>query len=78
VTGTESPPLAAQPVVSDHAMIRYLERVYGLDLAMLADEILDGRRESIMKCETGKWITSQGVTLIVKGRVVVTVIGPEE
>lgn len=64
----------AEPVVSEHALLRYLERVKGIDLDAVRDEILDGRRSSIRQLGSCKFKTGDGLTIVVKDRVVVTVM----
>jgi predicted nuclease with TOPRIM domain len=61
------------PVVSEHALLRYIERRLGLNLDDVRAEILQGRTEQIRKFKTCK-IKTDGMTLVVKNQVVVTVI----
>lgn len=63
----------AEPVVSEHALLRYIERRLGLNLNDVRAEILHGRTEQIRKFKTCK-IKTDGMTLVVKNQVVVTVI----
>jgi hypothetical protein len=62
-----------EPVVSEHALLRYIERRLGLNLDDIRTEILHGRTEQIRKFKTCK-IRTDGMTLVVKNQVVVTVI----
>lgn len=62
-----------EPVVSEHALLRYIERRLGLNLNDVRAEILHGRTEQIRKFKTCK-IKTDGMTLVVKNQVVVTVI----
>ena len=62
-----------EPIVSEHALLRYIERVYGIDLDELRGKILNPQtKEWIEQFGSGK-IPSDGCRLIVKNRVVVTV-----
>lgn len=63
----------SDPVVSEHALLRYIERRMGLNLDDIRAEILAGRTEHIRKFKTCK-IKTDGMTLIVRNQVVVTVI----
>ncbi len=61
-------------IVSEHAMLRYLQRVDGLDIEALQKRMLtENDREVIKKLGTCKIKTPDEVTLIVKDNVVVTV-----
>lgn len=62
-----------EPIVSEHALLRYLERVRGVDLNEIRQQILgEGTSESIAFARNGR-IKKRDVTLIVKDCVVVTV-----
>lgn len=62
-----------EPVVSEHALLRYLERVEGVDLDAIRQKILgDGTAASISFARTGR-IKKKDLTLVFKDRVVVTV-----
>lgn len=63
-----------EPVVSEHALLRYLERTLHLNLDDIRAEILCGRAEQIRQLKTCKIKTGTGLTLIVKDQVVVTVM----
>lgn len=66
-----------EPAVSDHAVIRYLQRVVGIDADRLRQQLLaDGRADLIRKMQAGRLHTGEGYTLIVKNCVVVSVIVP--
>lgn len=63
------------PVVSEHAMLRYLERVKGIDLEAVRAEILgDGRAELIHKLQTCNLPLGGGLRLLVRNRQVVSVV----
>ena len=57
---------------TDHALLRYVERVMGVDIEQLKEEILPGHHKLMIK-EDCK-ITKNGYTLVVRGNSVVTVI----
>jgi hypothetical protein len=64
---------APSPIVSEHALLRYLERVKGVDFAALRAEIMDeGTAAAIAFAQTGR-IKKNGLQLVFKDRVVVTV-----
>jgi len=63
-----------KPVVSEHALLRYLERALHLNLDDIRAEILHGRIEQIRQLKTCKIKTGTGLTLVVKNQVVVTVM----
>lgn len=61
------------PVVTEHALLRYFERVLGFDLNNVKREILDnGRGQAIKALGSGK-IPFSSATLIVKGGTVVSI-----
>lgn len=69
---------APEPTVSEHAMLRYLERVKGVDMEAVRQEILgNGTAEAITFAGNGR-IKKGGtdITLIVQNSVVVTVKSP--
>lgn len=59
--------------ITDHALIRYLERVKGIDLNAIREEILPAKRKSILKSGAGR-IKGDGYELICADGAVVTVI----
>lgn len=65
---------AQEPVVSEHALLRYLERVYSLNLEELRQEILTpGVVHQIQKLKSGRIPLGDGTTLVVEDKVVRTV-----
>lgn len=67
--------VAAEPIVTEHAMLRYLQHVKGLDLDALQKEILSGgAAEQINLLQSGRLPAACGATLVVKQCTVVTVI----
>lgn len=84
-TEKEIKTLMSQPksvVVTDHAVIRYIERVYKLNLEDLKQEILtDDVLEAIEKFNSGKFpVTRLGrnITLVARNKTIVTVIDQDE
>lgn len=68
-----------QPLVTDHAVIRYLERMMGIDVERLRSELLsDGRAALIRSMSTGHLHTADGATLVVLDAKVVSVIRTDE
>jgi hypothetical protein len=66
---------SAKPVVTEHAMLRYLERVRGLDLQALQDEILnDSRLAAINTLQSCRLPLGDGNLLLVENRTVKSVI----
>ena len=60
-------------VVSDHAMLRYIERVMGLDIEQLKREIVtDNVRLGVTLSKTGKFNNGNGSMVIVTDNVVKT------
>ncbi len=61
--------------ISDHAMLRYLERVKNVNLQEIEKEILtDSIIQSITQLNTCRLITKAGYKLVVKNRNVITVL----
>jgi chromosome segregation ATPase len=70
---------AVDPIVSEHALLRYAERVMGLDLAEVRAKILTPRNVAAINfVRNGKVPAGDGMTLIVRDRSVVSVITNEE
>lgn len=64
--------------ITDHAIVRYLERVKGVDIQAVCAEILaDGRRDVIKKLRNCRIKVANRMRLIVRLGTVVTVL-PEE
>lgn len=61
-------------IVSEHAIIRYLERVYGLDLLKIENEILPEREKEKIKLFGNGQYSVENFTVKVVDNVVVTVI----
>jgi hypothetical protein len=64
---------ADKPMITDHALLRYIERVLGVDVAGLRAEILN---PNVIAAIAGgaSSITKDGVKFVVKGNALVTVI----
>ena len=62
----------AEPVVSEHAILRYLERVHGLDLEMVRQAILDESTTKHIKFARNGKIKRADGTIVFQNNVVVT------
>lgn len=62
------------PVVSEHALLRYVERVLGVDLSAIKDRILTDQNKKAIDFAGSCRIKAEGVELVVKDRVVVSVV----
>lgn len=64
---------AENPTLSDHALVRYLERAKGFDLNVFREEVLT--KENISAINAGaQTIKVNGVKFKVSGKVIVTTI----
>ena len=63
-----------QPQVTDHAVIRYMERKMGLDVDGLRNEILGGRTHTVNAMQRGTIKTAECYTLVIENGRVVTVL----
>jgi hypothetical protein len=69
---------SAEPTVTEHAILRYLERTYGLDLKELALQVLpDSVRQQVKALGKGKYPVGNSHYVVVKNNVVVTVLGKD-
>lgn len=59
--------------VSDHAIVRYLERAMGIDTSLIAEKILAEVNAAVTAMGDGKYALSSGETAVVKDGTVVTV-----
>ena len=65
-------------VVSEHAILRYLERVHGVDIEALKQEIMpDSIKDSIETVGSGRYPVNGTHTLLVKQFVVSTILTKE-
>lgn len=70
---------ASEPIVSEHAMLRYCERVLGIDMSEVRAKILSPRNVATINfVRTGKVPGGDGMTLIVRDRSVVSIITKDE
>lgn len=65
--------IPAAPRVSDHALLRFIERVMGIDVDAIRDRILSDNIVSAIKAGATA-VTVDSVRMVVKDNVVVTVI----
>lgn len=63
-----------EPIISEHAMLRYIERVIGIDLGDIEKHILSEQNRKLIDFAGNCRIKSNGVELIVKNRCVVSVV----
>lgn len=61
------------PIVSEHAILRYLERVKGIDIEAVRNEIMDERTETMVKFASSGRIKKDTHVLVVKNNVIITV-----
>ena len=65
--------------VSDHALIRYMERRMGLDFDKIREEILSiDLQLAATMCGDGKYPIGDGMRAVIQNKVVVTVINEGE
>jgi len=62
------------PVVTEHALLRYIERVMGIDLAEVTKRILSEQNKKAIKFAGNCKIKSEGIELIVKNKQVISVV----
>lgn len=62
-----------QPQVSDHALVRFIERVHGIDLSSIKAHILTPRIVESVRAGASA-VVVDGVKFIVRGGVLVTVV----
>jgi len=72
----EAPPASVR--VSDHAVLRYMDRVLGLGVEQLREQMLTEKNKDMIKFARNCRIKSNGVELVVKDYVVTTVIAEGE
>lgn len=66
-------PAFIDPIVSEHAVVRYLERHYNIDIDKIRDEILTDSVKSYIKAGA-KAINVNGMSFKVEDNVITTVI----
>jgi hypothetical protein len=67
-----------EPLISEHALLRWIERVEGVDLDALRAHILGGRTGESIKFAGSGTVIKDGYTLVFKNRIVVTVHAGEK
>lgn len=66
--------LKSNPIVSEHAVLRYVERAMEIDIDEIKRRILsDETKQRIQELGSGKFPIGDGLRAVVKGNVVVTV-----
>lgn len=65
---------AREPVLTEHAMLRYVERVLGIDLQDVQRQILSEKNRAAIAFAGSCRIKAGGVELVVKDRVIVSVV----
>ena len=66
--------ISEEIIVTEHAMLRYLERALNIDLNGVKKAILtDSLLASIAVCRSGKFPIAQGIKAVVKNNVVITI-----
>lgn len=61
--------------VTDHAVVRYLERYMGIDVDHIKDLILaNGRREMVRSLRSGRFPIDSGAKIVAKDGVVITIV----
>ncbi len=62
--------------VSDHAVVRYFERVYGMDVDKIRREIVSYHTElAILTCGNGRYPIGDRFQAVVEKNIVVTIVG---
>jgi len=65
---------SVEPIVTEHAMLRYLERVRGVDLEELRQEILNDKTSELIKTyKSGKFPVGDTHRVVVKKGTIVTI-----
>jgi len=64
-----------RPLVSDHAIVRYFERIVGIDMDEVRGKILcEGTAAAVDRLGDGRYPVVGGGTAVVRNKVVVTVV----
>lgn len=67
--------LTAVPIVTEHAVLRYIERVLGVDLKEIEAYILtDDIRDALNNSASGKFSIGEGAWVLAENRVIRTVV----
>ncbi len=64
-----------EPRISEHALLRYIERVYGFDLQKIESEILSDANKAAIRCViNGKVPICNGFKAIVQNMTIVSIV----
>lgn len=61
-------------IITEHAILRYIERVLKINIEELKDAILDKESENLIKFMKPKKLKRDGYSLIVSGNTITTII----
>lgn len=64
----------AEPIVSDHALLRYLERVKGVDVESIKSEMLTPTVRMAINAGAQAVKLGCGAKIVIKGATIVTVL----
>lgn len=67
---------AVVPTITDHALLRYMERVHGIDIAALKADLLNGPLVNAIKAGATAMKTQEG-TFVINGSSVTTFLGSD-
>lgn len=62
-----------EPIVSEHAIIRYLERVKGIEIDPIVTEIMDANTKAAIKFMKNGKINRDTYTIVIRNSVVVSI-----
>lgn len=64
----------SDPVVTEHAQLRYIERIMGIDLQKVIDTILDIKTKQMVKTiGSGNIVRDEGYIIVAKNYAIVTI-----
>lgn len=66
--------LSSDVVLTEHALLRYLERIQGVDLAEIKNNILDDTTKDQIKVLGSGRFPKDGYTLIVKNNTIISIV----
>jgi len=69
---------SVEPIVSEHAIIRYLERVQKIDIEQIKKEILTDKIKALIDALRSGRFSEKNFIVQVKNRVVTTILNSEE
>lgn len=64
---------AKEPIVSEHAILRYLDRIKGVDMELIVNEIMDEKTKNTIKFMKNGKINRGNYTIVVRDSVVVSI-----